>query len=59
MSTAAHVVLTAFATLIGVVYHKAIQLRDLSGYTVGELVNLSSNDGQRMFGTMMAVRTGR
>eukprot|EP00045_Choanoeca_perplexa_P015068 m.182226 g.182226 ORF g.182226 m.182226 type:complete len:1453 (+) comp16881_c0_seq1:165-4523(+) len=35
--------------MYGVVYHKAIQLRDLSGYTVGELVNLSSNDGQRMF----------
>ncbi|EDQ90078.1 uncharacterized protein MONBRDRAFT_82, partial [Monosiga brevicollis MX1] len=35
--------------MYGAVYHKAIQLRDLSGYSVGELVNLSSSDGQRLF----------
>jgi len=34
----------------GLVYEKAIKLRDLSGYTVGELVNICSNDGQRLFG---------
>ncbi len=30
------------------VYKKAVSVRDLSGYTVGELVNLSSNDSQRV-----------
>eukprot|EP00051_Salpingoeca_urceolata_P018547 m.260888 g.260888 ORF g.260888 m.260888 type:complete len:1419 (-) comp19220_c0_seq3:108-4364(-) len=37
------------STMYGLVYSKALVLRDLSGYTVGELVNLCSNDGQRMF----------
>ena len=47
-----------FATTIGtnlrtlmyaVVYRKAIELRDLGGYSVGELSNLCSNDGQRFY----------
>lgn len=47
-----------FATTVGtnlrslmyaVVYRKAIELRDLSGYSVGELSNLCSNDGQRFY----------
>lgn len=35
--------------MYAVVYRKAVELRDLSGYTVGELSNLCSNDGQRFF----------
>ena len=35
--------------MYSVVYRKAIELRDLSGYTVGELTNLCSNDGQRFY----------
>jgi len=30
-------------------YTKALRLRDLSGYSIGELVNICSNDGQRIF----------
>lgn len=36
-------------TIYAVVYRKAIELRDLSGYTVGELSNLCANDGQRFY----------
>lgn len=35
--------------MYAVVYRKAIELRDLSGYSVGELSNLCSNDGQRFY----------
>jgi ATP-binding cassette subfamily C (CFTR/MRP) protein 5 len=37
------------ATMFAVVYHRVLRLRNLSGYAVGELVNLSSNDGQRLY----------
>jgi hypothetical protein len=33
-----------------VVYNRVTRLRNLSGYACGELVNMSSNDGQRLFG---------
>lgn len=31
------------------IYNKAMTLRDLSGYSVGELVNISANDSMRLF----------
>eukprot|EP00911_Craspedida_sp_UC1_P001633 UC1_evm1s1238 len=31
------------------VYTKAMRLRDLAGYSIGELVNICSNDGQRIY----------
>eukprot|EP00049_Salpingoeca_infusionum_P013021 m.242611 g.242611 ORF g.242611 m.242611 type:complete len:1470 (+) comp15333_c1_seq3:97-4506(+) len=37
------------STVYAMVYEKALRLRDLSGYSVGELVNICSNDGQRLF----------
>eukprot|EP00055_Hartaetosiga_balthica_P015720 m.95054 g.95054 ORF g.95054 m.95054 type:complete len:1356 (-) comp8936_c0_seq4:1185-5252(-) len=36
-------------TFYGLVYRKALELRDLGGYSVGELVNVSANDSQRIF----------
>ena len=43
---------TKFRTFMyAAVYFKSIQLRNLGKFSVGELVNLSSNDSQRLFGT--------
>ena len=41
--------------LSGLVYRKAISLRDLSGLTVGELLNICTNDAQRVFGACHAL----
>jgi hypothetical protein len=35
--------------MFALVYHRVLRLRNLSGYAVGELVNLCSNDGQRLY----------
>ena len=43
--------------LAGMVYEKALSLRDLGKYTVGELVNICSNDSQRVFDSGIALRT--
>ena len=40
---------TSALTPLGLVYAKAVRLRDLCGYSVGELVNICTNDGQRVF----------
>ena len=40
---------------IALVFKKAIKLRDLSGYSVGELINICSNDGQRLYGMSRAL----
>jgi hypothetical protein len=32
----------------GLVYRKSLAMKDLAGYSVGELVNMCSNDGQRI-----------
>ena len=41
---------TQFRSIIfALVYSKAVRLRDLCGYSVGELVNICTNDGQRVF----------
>eukprot|EP00055_Hartaetosiga_balthica_P015506 m.91950 g.91950 ORF g.91950 m.91950 type:complete len:1384 (+) comp8883_c0_seq3:26-4177(+) len=37
------------AIVFGLVYRKALELRDLGGYSVGELVNVTTNDSQRVF----------
>eukprot|EP00048_Salpingoeca_helianthica_P002826 m.61122 g.61122 ORF g.61122 m.61122 type:complete len:1476 (-) comp12327_c0_seq4:235-4662(-) len=39
----------ARSAMIGVIYNKAIALRDLTGLTVGELLNMCTNDSQRVF----------
>ena len=41
---------TRFRSIIfSLVYSKAVRLRDLCGYSVGELVNICTNDGQRVY----------
>ncbi|XP_072048676.1 ATP-binding cassette sub-family C member 5-like [Amphiura filiformis] len=37
------------AALVAMVYHKILRLRSLKGKSVGELINLCTNDGQRVF----------
>ncbi|XP_072049289.1 ATP-binding cassette sub-family C member 5-like [Amphiura filiformis] len=37
------------AALLAMVYHKILRLRSLKGKSVGELVNLCTNDSQRVF----------
>ncbi|XP_072021820.1 ATP-binding cassette sub-family C member 5-like [Amphiura filiformis] len=37
------------AALVAMVYHKILRLRSLKGKSVGELINLCTNDSQRVF----------
>eukprot|EP00056_Hartaetosiga_gracilis_P007440 m.108366 g.108366 ORF g.108366 m.108366 type:complete len:1405 (-) comp12705_c0_seq1:157-4371(-) len=37
------------AIVFALVYRKSLELRDLGGYSVGELVNVTTNDSQRVF----------
>ncbi|XP_038051020.1 multidrug resistance-associated protein 5-like [Patiria miniata] len=43
----------ARAATVCLIYHKTIRLRTMKGLSIGEIVNLCANDGQRMFDMLL------